>query len=247
MIRAIIVDDERKGRETFSHLLAQHCKNVKVVGIAASANIAFAKITRQNPDLVFLDIEMPGGDGFDLLERFEKVNFKVIFTTAYGHYAIKAIKFAALDYLLKPIDVDELLESISRVEAEGKPEGASQESVRVLVANLKGNYKKVALPNATGMVFLDLQDIMHCQSDGNYTVFFTMDGKRIISTKTLKEYELLLADFNFIRVHNSHLINLVHVKEYVRGEGGFATMQDGSQIEISRRRKQEFLESLSNL
>lgn len=250
MIKALIVDDEGNARETLKMLVEQHTSNVEIFGMADSAETAYKMINELQPDLVFLDVEMPKGNGFDLLEHFDKVNFQVIFTTAYGHYAIKAIKFSALDYLLKPIDIDELRMAIDKVRehiAEQRNE-SENESIKTLIENLNNtSMRKIAIPDLEGITFVDIDDIIRCEADRNYTCIHLQNGRKLLSSKVLKEYEKLFTDYQFIRLHNSHIINLRHVKRYIKGEGGTVIMSDESSVDVSRRRKSEFLERLSNL
>lgn len=249
MIKAIVVDDELGARESLSKMLEKNCKQIQIVAKADSMLSAFEAITNLQPNLVFLDIEMPSGNAFDLLEKFKEINFHIIFTTAYDHYAIKAIKFSAVDYILKPIDPEELIQAVKRFETTMEKKDSLNTQFKNLLANIKpGNkLKKVGIPDGDGLVFINLSDIIRCDSDGNYTFFILTTGKKIIVSRTLGEYEQMFADDNFFRVHRSHLINLEHVKKYIKGEGGYVIMTDNSQVEVSRRNKVDFLEKLSHL
>jgi len=248
-IKAIIVDDELGARESLSKLIEKHCKSVEVVAKADSMKTAYDSINSLNPDLVFLDIEMPNGNAFDLLEKFKEINFNIIFTTAYDHYAIKAIKFSAIDYILKPIDSEELVNAVARYEGKKQEKTTINSQFKTLLSNVKPNtkLKKVGIPDGDGLIFINLSDIIRCDSDGNYTYFILTTGKKIVASRTLGEYEEMFADENFFRVHRSHLINLEHVKKYIKGEGGYVVMNDNSQVEVSRRNKAEFLDKLSLL
>jgi two-component system LytT family response regulator len=250
MIKAIIVDDELGARESLSKMIEKNCKQLEVVAKADSALAAFEAITNKQPDLVFLDIEMPNGNAFDLLEKFKEINFNIIFTTAYDHYAIKAIKFSAIDYILKPIDPEELIEAVKRFEKkqQGEP-SVLDKQFKTLLSNVRpeNKLKKVGIPDGDGLIFINLSDIIRCESDGNYTFFILTNGKKIIASRTLGEYEQMFTEDNFFRVHRSHLINLQHVKKYIKGEGGYVIMSDDSQVEVSRRNKNEFLEKLSHV
>lgn len=250
MIKAIIVDDELGARESLSKMIEKNCKQLEVVAKADSAQAAFEAITSKQPDLVFLDIEMPNGNAFDLLEKFKEINFNIIFTTAYDHYAIKAIKFSAVDYILKPIDPEELVEAVKRFEKkqQGHP-NVLDKQFKTLLSNVRpeNKLKKVGIPDGDGLIFINLSDIVRCESDGNYTFFILTNGKKIIASRTLGEYEQMFTEDNFFRVHRSHLINLQHVKKYIKGEGGYVIMTDDSQVEVSRRNKNEFLEKLSHV
>jgi two-component system LytT family response regulator len=219
-----------------------------VVAKADNMMNAFIEITNHKPDLVFLDIEMPNGNAFDLLERFKEINFNIIFVTAYDHYAIKAIKFSAIDYILKPVDPEELVNAVSRFESQHENKQSLDKKFKTLLSNVKpeNKLKKVGIPDGDGLIFINLADIIRCDSDGNYTYFILTSGKKIIVSRTLGEYEQMFMDDNFFRVHRSHLINLEHVKKYIKGEGGYVIMSDNSQVEVSRRNKNEFLEKLSH-
>ncbi len=240
MIRTLIVDDEKRGRESLQKLLEVYCKNVEVIGLTDSLESAYQFILKENPDLVFLDVEMPQGSGFELLKRFEKINFKTIFVTAHQHYAIKAIKFSAVDYLLKPVDVDELIEAVLHVASSGKQNNHHHYSN--LLSNLTNEKSgKIAVPVKDGVAFIDPMDIIRLQADRAYTHIYTITGKYTAS-KNIKEYEELLNELNFFRIHNSHLVNLKHVKHFSRMDGYFAQMSDGATVEVSRRKKDQFLQ-----
>lgn len=249
MIRAVIVDDELGSRESLSKMIEKNCKNIQLVGKADSMLSAFEVITNNEPDLVFLDIEMPNGNAFDLLEKFKEINFNIIFVTAYDHYAIKAIKFSAIDYILKPIDPEELIKAIGRFEAQLETKKSLDKKFKTLLSNVKpeNKLKKVGIPDGDGLIFINLAEIIRCDSDGNYTYFLLTNGKKIVASRTLGEYEQMFNEDNFFRVHRSHLINLEHVKKYIKGEGGYVVMTDNSQVEVSRRNKNDFLEKLSHL
>jgi two-component system LytT family response regulator len=248
MIKTIIVDDELGARESLSKIIEKNCKEIEIVAKADAMLSAYDAINKHQPDLVFLDIEMPKGNAFDLLGKFDEINFDIIFTTAYDHYAIQAIKFSAIDYILKPIDTEELVSAVERFQKKTGQKNFLDKKFKVLLSNLKpeNKIKKIGIPDSDGLVFINLSDIIRCDSDGNYTFFILTTGKKIIATHTLGEYEQMFADNNFFRVHRSHLINLEHVKKYIKGEGGYVIMTDNSQVEVSRRNKIEFLEKLSS-
>lgn len=238
-MKACIVDDEKKGRDSLQTLLEQYCSEVEVVGHADSVENAYQFIIRNKPELVFLDVEMPQGSGFELLKKFDKISFKTIFVTAHQHYAIKAIRFSAIDYLLKPVDVDELVAAVQNALQNDKQNPHQQYSG--LLENLEhAGPKKIAIPVKDGVTFIDPCDIIHLQADGTYTHIFTGTGKYTAS-RNIKEYEELLSDQFFFRAHNSHLINLKHVRHFSRVDGYFVQMSDGSTVEVARRRKDEFL------
>lgn len=241
-MKACIVDDEKKGRDSLQHLLEENCKDVQVVGNAESVDSAYQLINKLQPDLVFLDVEMPQGSGFELLKRFEKVNFKTIFVTAHNHYAIKAIKFAAIDYLLKPVDVDEL---VAAVENAKRSSGQLHLQYTGLFENLESNRTgKLAVPVKDGVAFVHPKDIIRLQADGSYTHIFTA-GTKYTASRNIKEYEDILHELRFFRAHNSHLINLEHVRHFSRVDGYFAIMSDGSSVEVARRKKDLFLQLMN--
>lgn len=244
----VIVEDEKNSREGLKNLLEEFCPDTRVVGMAASAEEGIELIKRTQPDLVLLDIEMQTATGFDLLEKLDSIEFDVIFTTAYEQYALKAIKFSALDYLLKPIDVNELTNAINKVREKRKSPSAN-EQVELLLKNLKlenPNSHKITLSTSEGMVFIPVVEIIRCEAQGAYTTFFLKSGKKILVSKNLKEYETLLSEYKFFRIHNSHLINLAEVERYIKSDGGYVVMKDGSQAAISNTRKEEFLELMKN-
>ncbi|UTW64284.1 response regulator transcription factor [bacterium SCSIO 12741] len=246
-IRVIIVDDEEGARESLTNLLEKYVDDVKIIAKAESIASAMEKINKYKPDLVFLDIEMPFGSGFELLERMQPIDFNIIFVTAYDHYALKAIKFSALDYLLKPVDIDELRKAVDKHRE--TREAAPAESYQNLVENLRSESteRKLAIPDSNGIIFVKISDIIRCESDGNYTRIFLKTGKKILASKTLGEYESLLENEYFYRVHRSHLINLQHIKKYLKGEGGYVVMSDDSKVDVSRRKKSGFMEMLAEI
>ncbi|QHS60404.1 LytR/AlgR family response regulator transcription factor [Chitinophaga agri] len=249
-IKAIIVDDEQHCIDALQTMLQKKCPEVTVLGGVNSVKEAKELIMEVQPDVVFLDVEMPHQNGFELLKMFDKITFDVIFTTAYEQYALKAIKFNALDYLLKPFSVKELQDAIQKCISRRNAAGNSAQPemntspLEVFLQNMKTlhqTHKKIALPTINGLVFMPVQNIVRCESTGNYTRIFFTDKKNLMVSRPLKEFEELLTDVDFFRVHNSHLINLQQMQSYIQGEGGFALMSDGTQVEISRRRKADFL------
>ncbi|MEO8211353.1 MAG: LytTR family DNA-binding domain-containing protein [bacterium] len=242
MITALLVDDEKKNRDSLCKLLVEYCPEVSVIGEAGSVNDALSFIAKNKPQLVFLDVEMPGGSGFDLLRQVDKIDFKIIFVTAHSHYAIKAIRFSAVDYLLKPVDTDDLIAAVKKAADE---KVNTDEHYKGLLHNLNSsNSYKLAIPIKDGFAFLAPDEIIRLEADGTYTHIYT-NTEKYTGTKNIKEYEQLLADQNFFRSHNSHLINLKHVKRFSRLDGYFVHMSDSSVAEISRRKKEEFIEMMS--
>ena len=249
MINAIIVDDEIKFCNSLQEMIDEvfHDK-LKVVARCKNVKEAVHAIKLHHPDLVFLDVEMPPGNGFEVLEQVEDKNFEVIFTTAFDQYAIKAIKFSALDFLLKPFGVEDLRDALKRYDQKVLKE-KSQKQFEVLLYNLKNvsdPAKKIALPTLNGFNIVSLSEIIRCQADNNYTDFYFTNRTKSIISKPLKDFDELLEDHQFFRVHQSHLINLHHVQNYTKGEGGTVKMSDGSEIEVSRRKKDEFLKFMLN-
>jgi two-component system LytT family response regulator len=248
MLRAVIVEDEKRSRETLSGLLKLYCKNVEVVAEADGVKTGISAITEYKPDIIFLDIQMPDGSGFKLLEELEDYNFDVIFTTAYDQFAIKAIKFSALDYLLKPIFPDDLKEAVNKAEEKQK-----QQNLKPNIDALLGNYKRpdeepnIVLSTSDKVSVVKISEIVRCESSNYYTFFYFIDRKRILVSRTLKDNEELLSEYNFLRIHKSHLINLKYVTTFSRNERGFVLMADGSEVPVSRRKREKVLEILSNL
>ena len=246
---AIIVDDETGPRESLEQLIKKHCKSINVVFMADGVESAYQSITELQPDLVFMDIEMQTGNAFDLLEKFDSINFDIIFTTAFNHYAINAIRFSALDYLLKPIDPEDLRLAVGRFEKKKQDEALLNSKFQNLLSNIQseGRNKKIGIPDGDSLIFIDINDLIRCHSDGSYTSFHLTSGKKLLASKPIGEYEDLLQDEGFFRIHRSYLVNLNHIKKYVKGEGGYVVMSDGSEVEVSRRKKNDFISVLSRI
>ncbi|MCW3077105.1 MAG: DNA-binding response regulator [Bacteroidetes bacterium] len=245
MITAIIVDDEEKSRVTLDSLVKKHCVNVEVCELCDSVDTALRAIDKHAPNLVFLDIEMPFNNGFTLLEKVKNPEFDVVFTTAYGHYAIQAIKSSAIDYLLKPVEVDELKLAVQKVEKRLNGSVDKLKNFEAFLSSVKSKSAKIAIPTFEGLQMINSDDIIKCSADESYTHISLTSGKKIIVSRLLKEYDELLSGLNFFRVHNSCLINLTHVVKYIKGEGGYVIMSDGESVEVSRRKKNELLNKLS--
>lgn len=242
MLRAVIVDDEEHCRITLINAVKNYCPEISIVAEADSVNTAVIAINNFNPDLVFLDVQLNDGTGFDILQKINKISFKTIFVTGSEQYALKALKFSATDYLLKPVDADDLIEAVAKVATKDKIDEISFK-LEALIAN-KNTIQKIALPSSDGIRLIKVEDIIRCEADSNYTYFYTVSKEKIVVTRTLKEYDELLSPMNFFRVHQSHLINIAHVTRYIKGEGGSVIMNDNTEIEVARRRKEEFLEAL---
>ncbi|MFO7722373.1 MAG: response regulator [Bacteroidales bacterium] len=249
-IRAIVIDDEKRSRDTLSGLLMKYsAEDVDLVAEADGYASGIKTILEHKPDVVFLDIQMPDGSGFKLLEDLEEISFEVVFTTAYDQYAIKAIRYSALDYLLKPIVPAELRNAIEKVKQK-KNDGTINKHIRVLLENMKEKNtasKRIILSTSEGMHVIDIRDIIRCESDDYYTRFFIKDRKTIMVSKTLKENEELLSEFGFIRPHKSHLVNVRYIKSYIKVDGGYILLNDGTTVPVSRRKKEKILEELSHL
>ena len=244
MIKVAIIDDEQDSRETLRLYLNELYQDIEVAGEADDLETGLALIKSTNPDLVFLDINMPDGSGFDLLERLPHKNINVIFVTAYDQHAIRAFRYSAIDFLLKPVDPEMLVKAIEKFRK--KVDLSSlQQRLMTLLAN-KNTPKKIALPTTGGYKFVLAENIRHCVSEGNYTTFFLYNGEKILVCYPLKVYEELLEGGNFYRVHQSHLIHLKYVKEYKKGEGGSVILDDNTEIQIARRRKEGFLAAMMN-
>ena len=247
MINAVIIEDEKKSMEVLQALISANCPDVNIVGTADSVASGTELVKKSSPTLIFLDIEMADGSGFDLLEQLGAGSYDVIFTTASDAHALKAIKFSAIDYLLKPIDGDELKVAVEK-HKEKKPNDASLENLRFLLQNFKKpseQYSKITLPTGNAYEIVNVKDIIRCEADGSYTTFFLENKKKLLVSASLKHYEDLLPSEDFIRVHHHHLINMSHVVRYLKTDGGYAVMSDGTQIEISRRKKEAFIQRLN--
>jgi len=243
MIKAILIDDEVHCIDTLSILLADFCPEVEVAEKCLSAKKGLEAINKLHPDLVFLDIEMPLMNGFELLEQFKEIPFSVIFTTSYDQYAIKAIRFSALDYLLKPIDPKELVDAVNKVVLHKTP--PSVEQFNMLMDQMRHKEKgftKIAVPTFDGFELIPVEQVLRCEADDNYTHLFLKNKSKITACRTMKEVEEQLQDFPFfIRVHHSYIVNLNEVTKYVRGEGGYLVMTDGSTVNVSRSRKDSLM------
>ncbi len=249
MIKALLVEDEAQSRQLLNTLLNKNCPDIEVVATAANVKEASEAIQRYQPDLVFLDITMPDGTGFDLLEKMSPIKFDIIFTTATDKYAIKAIKYSALDYLLKPIDVEELKNSVDKL-IQKKQKLNTVENLSHLLQNLRqssDNYQKITLPTGNAYEIVYIKDIVRCEAEGSYTTFFLANGKKLLVTAGMKHYEDLLPHKEFMRIHHHHLININHVVRVLKNDGGFAIMSDDMKIEVSRRKRDEFLEALKSI
>ena len=242
MIRTLLIDDEQHCNKTLRYELERHCPEVEVVGEAMSGEEGIERINRMKPDLVFLDIEMPGMSGFEMLRRLDPVNFDVVFVTAYDQYAIRAFRFAAVDYLLKPVISDQLREAIGRITARKQTTDRALQ-MNTLIHNLQYGIKspRIALPAGRGMDFVNIDDILYCSAESNYSHIVLQDGRKYTLAKTLKDIEGLFDQLGFFRIHQTYLVNLHKVQRYVRDDGGYVIMPNGEKIPIAKRRKEEFM------
>jgi two-component system LytT family response regulator len=231
-----------------SEILKKYYPQIAILGLAKNVAEAVELIEKTKPNLLFLDISMPDGTGFDVLEKTLGHHFDIIFTTATDKHALKAIKYSACDYLLKPIDLDELQDAINRVEKKRAVVMPSMENLQFLIQNLKrtdDNYNKISLPTGNAFEIIQIKDIIRCEADGSYTNFFLVGGKKLMVSASLKHYEDLLPEKDFIRIHHHNLVNMNHVIRFLKEDGGYAIMSDNSKLEISRRKKEAFLERLN--
>lgn len=247
MITALIIEDEKNSREILNSLLEKYCPQIKVVDEAISSLDGLEKIKQYNPQVVFLDIEMPGGDAFQMLKLIENPQFEVIFITAFNHYAVQAIKFSALDYIVKPINPDELINSVDKLEQSLKIKN-SNERILTLRNNLSGTLpKKLVLPTKEETIFVETSEIIYLRGEDNYTHFYFKNSKPLLVSKTLGEFEEILEDLGFLRSHKGYLINLYEVKKILNQDGGVLVMSDNQEIPIARRRRQIVQDSLKNI
>lgn len=248
-LNPIIIDDERNSRETLREMLVRYCK-LAVIGEADGVQSGIEAIEKLQPNLVFLDIKMNDGTGFDMLRKINKRNFQVIFTTAFDQYAINAIRFSALDYLLKPIDIEELKLSVERARLAIQKETHTDENpqMETLLQNVNnsGKLQKIVLSTSEGMHIVDIDTIIRCEADDYYTHIHMKDRKPIMISRTLKEIESMLAGNSFIRSHKSHLVNINFIKTYVKSDGGYLILKNGENVPVSRRKKDTMSQVLAS-
>ena len=245
-LKAILVDDELSSLQNLRHKLEEFCPDIKIIAQAQQPEEAILLIRHHKPDVIFLDIEMPRMNGFRMLDELGQYDFDIIFTTAYNHYAVDAIRISAFDYLTKPIAIKDLQTAVERLIKHRYL--ATREKLDVLRQSLTENKTqedKIAIPTNEGMEFLPIKNIVHIESSTNYSKIFLKEGKQILVTRLLKDFEDMLLPYRFFRIHNSHLINLNYIQKYIRGEGGQVIMQNGDAIDVARRKKEEFLKLIS--
>ncbi len=249
MLRVIIIDDEQKARETVTNIIKLYGTDITIVAEAEDVKSGIEAIEKHEPDVVLLDVQMPDGTGFDLLKKVDTINFKVIFITAYREDAIKAFKFSALDYLLKPVDPDELIAAIHQAESIIQQQQLGLRLEAFLANNnqvTKTKIKKIALKTANDIYVVSIENLIRCEADGNYTTIYINNGKKVVVSKTLKDYEDILQDIGFFRCHQSHLINLNYFERFNKSDG-FVIMKDGVEIPVATRKREQLLKLIESL
>ena len=248
-LKAIIIDDESDARDALQMSLERYCPDVEVISSCENPEEGIEQIKKHKPDLVFLDVQMPHMTGFDVLNELVEYDLKIIFVTAHDKYAIKAIRFSALDYLLKPVEAEELQQAVRRA-MQKQNETENKFKVKSFVDNIHSQNErlgKLSIPTLEGLLFIDIHEIIFCKADDNYTEIILKSKEKIVVSKTLKDVEEMLEGYSFFRIHQSHLINLKFIQRYVKGDGGYVVMKDGTSLDVSRRKKDEFLSALSKM
>ena len=246
MITAIIIDDEASSRNALKQKLTNHCTDVLITAECENGEEGIKNIEEKKPGIVFLDVEMPRMNGFTMLQQLHNRDFELIFITAYDHYAIKAIKFSALDYLVKPVEIDDLKAAVEKA-AQKRKHSAGNERIDLLLQNLmneKKEQQRIAIPSMEGLQFISMSDIIYLEAQSNYTVIYLTDSYKLTVSKTLKDFEELLPPAVFIRIHHSHIINRNAVEKYIKGEGGQVVMKNGVTLDVARRKKEEFMKAI---
>lgn len=245
-LKTFIVDDEPDGIDTLRNFLIKYCPDVEIAGTANSVDDAVERIKEAGPDLVFLDINMPGADGFELFDRIDDPEFHVVFVSAYDEHALKAFKHHAVNYILKPVNIDELIDTVNRVK-KLVSDATLASSPSTQPVNRAALPNKITLPVLDGLVYVEIDKIIRCEAEGNYTVFYFTNKPKMVVSKTLGSYEKVLVQHGFFRVHHHHLINLAHLERYQRGRGGSVVMSDQKSIAVSQRKRDEFLRLIDNM
>jgi two-component system LytT family response regulator len=247
MLKAIIIDDETRSRDVLRQKLATYCADITIIAECENGEEGIKNIEEKNPDLVFLDVEMPRMNGFTMLHQLHNRNFELIFITAYDHYAITAIKYSALDYLVKPIEIDDLKAAVEKA-VQRRKQFISNERLELLLQNLMNREKgqqRIAIPSINGLQFVAAADIIYLEALSNYTNFYLVENKKITVSKTLKDFEELLQPSTFVRIHHSYIININFVDKYIKGEGGQVLMKNAVMLDVARRKKEEFLKAIA--
>lgn len=246
-IKAILVDDEPRGLTSLEKLLQMHCPQVDVISCCADVREATDQILKLQPDLVFLDVAMPGQNGFELLKSLPEISFEIIFVTAYNHFMTQAFHYSAVDYLLKPVEEDLLVQSVDRASKRIEQKAGSKQ-VETFLHNINQQSSpqkfKLCIHSMKGFQVVEIKDIIYCEASSNYTNFFLNNKSMLCASKPIHEYESILADNNFVRIHKSYLINIDYIKEYLRGEGGSVIMEGGHEVEVSRRKKDLLMQKM---
>jgi two-component system LytT family response regulator len=243
MLKAILIDDEEMSRNILRDYIIKYCPDVTITAEAENIQQGIEVIKSHKPDIVFLDVEMPKGNGFDLLEQIKNVDFETVFVTAYDHYAIQALNYSAAYYILKPISIDELISSVEKIKKERTTKN-TELSTKILLEYLNsgnGQFQKIVLPLPDGFEVVNVKDIVHCVANDNFTDFHFLSKQKMMICRTLKFYEELLKDVGFIRVHKSHLVNITHIQKYNKGKGGQVTMCNGAVVDVSPNKKEELM------
>ena len=242
MINCIIIDDEAKNIKLLQNMLELYCPAVKVLATDTEAKNGLLLIDELQPQLVFLDVEMPHLNGFDLLKKLEPVNFETIFVTAYSHYAVEAFEHHATGYITKPINAEKLIAAVNTATKRIEEKNINKNLFSLLEKNTQAAAPdKIPLSTSNGLIFVKLAEILYCESSGNYTSFYLCNDKKIMVSRQLGEYEKLLPEINFTRIHDKYIINLSYIKEYIKGSGGEVVLENGKELPVASRRKEEFL------
>ena len=247
-LTAVLIDDESSSRNSLRQKLVTHCPDITIVAECESGEDGIKAIQSHDPDIVFLDVEMPRMNGFVMLQQLEQRSFELIFTTAYDHYAISAIRFSALDYLVKPIEIKTLKEAVERAKEKIQTDLPNQR-IETLLHNLideKNLHNRIAIPSLEGLQFIDITDIIYLEAESNYSFIYLQNATRITVSKTLKDFEELLPSHTFIRIHHSYIINKNHVRKYLKGEGGQVLMSNGKLLDVARRKKEDFMRAIGH-
>jgi len=245
-LKAVIIDDETSSRNSLRQKIVGNCPEVEIIEECRDAEEGIKAIEKTHPDIVFLAVEMPRINGFVMLQQLKERNFELIFTTAYDHYAINAIRYSALDYLVKPIEVEELKVAVERARQKREEKNPNQR-IETLLHNLidsKPGKNRIAIPSMEGLQFVELSDIIYLAAESNYSIIYLTNNIKLTVTRTLKDFEELLPSSLFIRIHHSYIINKDHVQKYIRGDGGRVSMSNGKELEVARRKKEEFIKSI---
>ncbi|GHN00585.1 DNA-binding response regulator [Cytophagales bacterium WSM2-2] len=241
MLNAVIIDDESDSRQILASYLTKYCPDVKVCGFGESVATGLETIKKYQPDIVFLDIEMPYGNGFDLLDKIKEVTFETVFVTAFDNYAIRALNQSAAYYLLKPVNIDELINAVEKIKSERASENYSTRA-KLLVENFNSGKQRIMLPTLEGFEIVDINSILYCEAADNFTKFYFETGTPLLICRTLKYFEDILTEHRFLRIHRSYVINPDFIIRYSKGKGGYVTMKNNQELEVSPNKKKELLE-----